>query len=91
MLQKLAVIREARETLNDMRTQHQEKMRQQELEQEMLRRMQMEQKLELMRQQKQEYLIISYSLNNRLPINKLLVSHLKTVNVFKTLRRENLI
>ena len=56
MLQKLAVIREARESLNDMRAQHREKMRHQELEQEMLRRMQMEQKLELMRQQKQEYL-----------------------------------
>lgn len=56
MLQKLAVIREARESLNDMRAQHHEKMRHQELEQEMLRRMQMEQKLELMRQQKQEYL-----------------------------------
>ena len=56
MLQKLAVIREARESLNDMRAQHQEKAKQQELEQEMLRRMQMEQKLELMRQQKQEYL-----------------------------------
>lgn len=56
MLQKLAVIREARESLNDMRAQYQEKTRQQELEQEMLRRMQMEQKLELMRQQKQEYL-----------------------------------
>lgn len=56
MLQKLAVIREARESLNDMRAQHREKMQHQELEQEMLRRMQMEQKLELMRQQKQEYL-----------------------------------
>ena len=56
MLQMLAVIREARESLNDMRAQHREKMRHQELEQEMLRRMQMEQKLELMRQQKQEYL-----------------------------------
>ena len=56
MLQKLAVIREARESLNGMRAQHREKMRHQELEQEMLRRMQLEQKLELMRQQKQEYL-----------------------------------
>ena len=56
MLQKLSIIREARDSLNDMRAQHQEKVRQQELEQEMLRRMQMEQKLELMRQQKQEYL-----------------------------------
>ena len=36
MLQKLAVIREARESLNDMRAQHQEKAKQQELEQEML-------------------------------------------------------
>ncbi|XP_066927794.1 hepatocyte growth factor-regulated tyrosine kinase substrate-like [Clytia hemisphaerica] len=62
MLQKLAVIREARETLDDMRAQHQEKMRQQELEQEMLRRMQMEQKLELMRQQKQEYLEYQHQL-----------------------------
>ena len=62
MLQKLSVIREARETLNDMRAQHQEKMRQQELEQEMLRRMQMEQKLELMRQQKQEYLEYQHQL-----------------------------
>uniref|UniRef100_T2MIM2 Hepatocyte growth factor-regulated tyrosine kinase substrate n=1 Tax=Hydra vulgaris TaxID=6087 RepID=T2MIM2_HYDVU len=56
MLTKLSVIREARESLNDMRAQYVEKTRQQELEQEMLRRMQMEQKLELMRQQKQEYL-----------------------------------
>lgn len=56
MLEKLSVIREARESLNDMRAQHGEKVQQQELEQEMLRRMQMEQKLELMRQQKQEYL-----------------------------------
>lgn len=56
MLEKLAIVREARDTLDDMRAQHQEKVRQQELEQEMLRRMQMEQKLELMRQQKQEYL-----------------------------------
>ena len=62
MLAKLSVIREARESLNDMRAQHAEKMRQQELEQEMLRRMQMEQKLELMRQQKQEYLEYQHQL-----------------------------
>ena len=62
MLQKMAVIREARETLDDMRAQHKEKMQQQELEQEMLRRMQMEQKLELMRQQKQEYLEYQHQL-----------------------------
>ena len=62
MLQKMSVIREARDTLNDMRAQHQEKVQQQELEQEMLRRMQMEQKLELMRQQKQEYLEYQHQL-----------------------------
>ena len=56
MQEKIALIREARESLDGMRNQHREKLRHQELEQEMLRRMQMEQKLELMRQQKQEYL-----------------------------------
>ena len=49
-------MREARSSLEEMREQHREKVRQQELEQDMLRRMQIEQKLELMRQQKAEYL-----------------------------------
>lgn len=53
---KLGLVREARTSLEEMREQHREKVRQQELEQDMLRRMQIEQKLELMRQQKAEYL-----------------------------------
>lgn len=53
---KLGLVREARSSLEEMREQHREKVRQQELEQDMLRRMQIEQKLELMRQQKAEYL-----------------------------------
>ena len=53
---KLGLVQEARSSLEEMREQHREKVRQQELEQDMLRRMQIEQKLELMRQQKAEYL-----------------------------------
>ncbi|KAK2564234.1 Hepatocyte growth factor-regulated tyrosine kinase substrate [Acropora cervicornis] len=53
---KEGLVREARSALDEMREQHREKMRQQELEQDMLRRMQIEQKLELMRQQKAEHL-----------------------------------
>ncbi|CAH3040159.1 unnamed protein product [Pocillopora meandrina] len=53
---KLGLVHEARASLDEMREQHREKVRQQELEQDMLRRMQIEQKLELMRQQKAEYL-----------------------------------
>ncbi|XP_067043559.1 hepatocyte growth factor-regulated tyrosine kinase substrate-like isoform X2 [Acropora muricata] len=53
---KVGLVRETRSSLDEMREQHREKVRQQELEQDMLRRMQIEQKLELMRQQKAEYL-----------------------------------
>ena len=55
--EKLSVLTETRRSLDDMRIQHREKLRQQELEQDMLRRMQMEQKMELLRQQKQEYML----------------------------------
>lgn len=53
---KLGLVREARSSLDEMRKQHREKVRQQELEQDTLRRLQIEEKLELMRQQKAEYL-----------------------------------
>lgn len=56
ILHKLDEAKEARVTLNRMRREHQDKVRQQEKEQALLARMQMEQKLALLRQQKQEQL-----------------------------------
>lgn len=52
--EKLQEAKEARVSLNAMRRQHMEKVRQQEAEMEMLARIQMQQKLELLRQQKSE-------------------------------------
>ncbi len=54
ILHKLDEAKEARVTLNRMRREHQERVRQQEQEQAVLARMQMEQKLALLRQQKAE-------------------------------------
>lgn len=56
VIHKLNEAKEARVTLNRMRREHQEKVRQQEQEQTVLARMQMEQKLALLRQQKAEQL-----------------------------------
>ena len=60
--EKLAVLEDTRHSLDDLRAQRREKLRQQELEQDMLRRMQMEQKMELLRQQKQEYMLYQQQL-----------------------------
>lgn len=62
MEEKLGILQETRRSLDGMRTQRKEKLRQQELEQDMLRRMQMEQKMELLRQQKQEYMLYQQQL-----------------------------
>ena len=58
-------MKEARVSLNAMRRQHLEKVRQQEEEQSMLARIQMEQKLALMRQQKNEQLNFQRELEQR--------------------------
>ena len=58
-------MKEARVSLNAMRRQHLEKVRQQEEEQSMLARMQMEQKLALLRQQKNEQLNYQRELEQR--------------------------
>ena len=65
MEEKLGVIQETRRSLDDVRAQRREKLRQQELEQDMLRRMQMEQKMELLRQQKQEYMMYQQRLQTQ--------------------------
>ncbi|XP_028417195.1 hepatocyte growth factor-regulated tyrosine kinase substrate-like [Dendronephthya gigantea] len=65
MEEKLGVLQETRRSLDEMRVQRREKLRQQELEQDMLRRMQMEQKMELLRQQKQEYLLYQQQLQTQ--------------------------
>lgn len=52
-------------TLNKMRRDHQDKVKQMEQEQAMLARMQMEQKLALLRQQKQEQLVFQQSLQSK--------------------------
>ena len=65
VLSKLNEAKEARVTLNRMRREHQEKVRQQEKEQALLARMQMEQKLALLRQQKQEQLDFEKSLQQQ--------------------------
>ena len=65
MEEKLGVIQETRRSLDDVRAQRREKLRQQELEQDMLRRMQMEQKMELLRQQKQEYMLYQQRLQTQ--------------------------
>jgi len=58
-------VKEARVSLNAMRRQHLEKVRQQEEEQSLLARMQMEQKLALLRQQKNEQLTFQRELEQR--------------------------
>ena len=58
-------MKEARVSLNAMRRQHLEKVRQQEEEQSLLARMQMEQKLALLRQQKNEQLVFQKELEQR--------------------------
>ena len=65
MEEKLGVLQETRRSLDDVRAQRREKLRQQELEQDMLRRMQMEQKMELLRQQKQEYMLYQQRLQTQ--------------------------
>ena len=65
VLNKLNEAKEARVTLNRMRREHQDKVRQQEKEQSLLARMQMEQKLALLRQQKQEQLDFEKSLQQQ--------------------------
>ena len=62
---KLNEAKEARITLNKMRREHQDKVKQMEQEQSMLARMQMEQKLALLRQQKQEQLVFQQSLQQK--------------------------
>lgn len=64
-LRKIDEVKEARVSLNAMRRQHLEKVRQQEEEQSLLARMQMEQKLALMRQQKNEQLTFQRELEQR--------------------------
>ncbi len=65
MEEKLGVLQETRRSLDEMRVQRREKLRQQEMEQDMLRRMQMEQKMELLRQQKQEYMLYQKQLQTQ--------------------------
>ena len=65
MEEKVIAVQETRRSLDDMRVQRREKLRQQELEQDMLRRMQMEQKMELLRQQKQEYMLYQQQLQSQ--------------------------
>ena len=62
VLNKLNEAKEVRVTLNKMRRDHLDKVKQMEQEQAMLARMQMEQKLALLRQQKQEQLEFQQSL-----------------------------
>lgn len=64
-LRKIDEVKEARVSLNAMRRQHLEKVRQQEEEQSMLARMQMEQKLALLRQQKNEQFVFQKELEQR--------------------------
>ncbi len=52
----MAQIKDARAALNDLRLEHQEKIRLEAEEQERIRQFQMAQKLHIMRQKKQEYL-----------------------------------
>ena len=65
VLKKIDEVKEARVSLNAMRRQHLEKVRQQEEEQSLLARMQMEQKLALLRQQKNEQLTFQRELEQR--------------------------
>lgn len=65
VLRKIDEVKEARASLNAMRRQHLEKVRQQEEEQSLLARMQMEQKLALLRQQKNEQLTFQKELEQR--------------------------
>lgn len=65
VLRKIDEVKEARVSLNAMRRQHLEKVRQQEEEQSLLARMQMEQKLALLRQQKNEQLTFQKELEQR--------------------------
>ena len=62
---KVDEVKQARVSLNAMRRQHLEKVRQQEEEQALLARMQMEQKLALLRQQKNEQLTFQRELENK--------------------------
>ena len=65
VVNKLDEAKEARVTLNKMRREHQDKVKQMEQEQSMLARMQMEQKLALLRQQKQEQMEFQESLQKK--------------------------
>ena len=65
VLRKVDEVKQARVSLNAMRRQHLEKVRQQEEEQALLARMQMEQKLALLRQQKNEQLTFQRELENK--------------------------
>ncbi len=65
VLNKLNEAKEARVTLNKMRRDHQDKVKQMEQEQAMLARMQMEQKLALLRQQKQEQMEFQQNLQQK--------------------------
>jgi len=65
VLRKIDEVKQARVSLNAMRRQHLEKVRQQEEEQSLLARMQMEQKLALLRQQKNEQLTFQRELENK--------------------------
>ncbi len=65
IIHKLDEAKEARVTLNRMRREHQDKIRQQEQEQTLLARMQMEQKLALLRQQKAEQFTFQQALQKQ--------------------------
>ena len=65
VLRKVDEVKQARVSLNAMRRQHLERVRQQEEEQSLLARMQMEQKLALLRQQKNEQLTFQKELENK--------------------------
>lgn len=93
IVNKLNEAKEARVTLNKMRRDHQDKVKQMEQEQAILGRMQMEQKLALLRQQKQEQMVFQQSLQHkRLEVlNTQRLEYEQKISMQRELERQQLI